>query len=314
MLVIFEKVLSIFLIIGVGFGFGKGKILPHESQKYFSTLLIKLCLPCMILASITEKEITENTFHDTIFTLLFGFLFYLAFNIVAFLLSKYVFKVPREDLGAYILLFATNNTGFLGFPITLALFGPDILFYMVIFNITLTIQCNALGPVLINIGSNSGKFDIKKALKDFFNINTICSIVALVMMFSGLHFPSVVFDCIDTIGDVTVSLSLFIIGMQLSESKFKKILKNYRMIVMGLIKMLIIPVVMFLIVNPLDIAVGMKICFVLASALPTAAATTPVAQSQGRNSLLCAEYVAFTTLISVVIIPLTATFLTNIYL
>ncbi len=78
--------------------------------------------------------------------------------------------------------------------------------------------------------------------------------------------------------------------------------------------MFLLPVLMFLLVNQLNISVGVKICFVLATALPTAAATTPVAQTQGRNALLCAEYVTFTTLISLIVIPLVSTLLTNQYL
>ncbi len=77
--------------------------------------------------------------------------------------------------------------------------------------------------------------------------------------------------------------------------------------------MLAIPAVAFLVVNMLDVSTNVKVGIIFGSAFPAAAAAVPIAQFENRNSVLCAEIVALTTLISLATIPIVATLLTNYY-
>ena len=55
------KVLAIFLLMAAGFGVGRLKLLPEGSNTTLNVLLIKVITPCMILSSITSKELTDDT-------------------------------------------------------------------------------------------------------------------------------------------------------------------------------------------------------------------------------------------------------------
>ena len=50
------------------------------------------------------------------------------------------------------------------------------------------------------------------------------------MLFAGLHLPSMLFDSVTLIGDVTVPLSMLVVGMQLGESNIGRIIKNLSLI------------------------------------------------------------------------------------
>ena len=63
------KVVSIFLIIAVGFGANKIGILPTESKKYVVDLLILITTPCVVFTSIASKELTEDTVAMTLETI-----------------------------------------------------------------------------------------------------------------------------------------------------------------------------------------------------------------------------------------------------
>ena len=123
---IVEKIVSIFLIMAVGFVANRLGVLPKEGNKILTYLLIKIVAPCMIFSSITSKELTEDTFAATIYTLIGALIFSIGAVVVGWLLCKYVFRIPQEDLGTYAFTFGSLNSGFMGFPVTLTLFGQNI--------------------------------------------------------------------------------------------------------------------------------------------------------------------------------------------
>ncbi len=315
MVIIVEKIISIFLIMAVGFIANRFGVLPDESSKYMTDLLIKVITPCMIISSITSKELTDETLVATIETLIIAVMFFVLAAVIGYLMCRFILHVDSEDLGMYAFTFGSINSGFIGFPITLALFGSDILYLMVIHNIALTIYAYSLGPSIVHIGSETKKsFDIKSFLHSFCNINAIISLISIIMLFSGLHLPSAIFETTETIGDATVPVSMLLVGVQLGGSNPIKMLAHGKMVAISFAKMLLLPVLTFLAVNWLPIPDGVKLCMTFAAVFPAAVAAVPVTALEGKNALSCAEVVAFTTLLSIATIPVFAAFLTEYFM
>ena len=313
--IIIEKIISIFLIMAVGFIANRVGVLPKEGNDFLTNLLIKIVTPCMIISSITSKELTDETFAATIETLIFAVAFFVLAAAVGYILCRFVIRVDKEDLGMYAFTFGSINSGFIGFPITLALFGSDILYLMVIHNIALTIYAYSLGPSIVHIGSDSKRaFSIKSFLLSFWNINAVISLISIIMLFAGLHLPSALFETTQTIGDATVPVSMLLVGMQLGDTNPIKILAQGKLVAISLAKMLLLPVLTFLAMNWLPVPDGVKLCMTFAAVFPAAVAAVPVTALEGKNALSCAEVVAFTTLLSVVTIPVFAALLTEYYL
>lgn len=314
MAIILSKIAAIFLIMAVGFGINKTGVIPSNATKYFVDLLLMVTTPCMILCSVTSKEFNPDVATSTVQVFICGILFFAGSFVLGYFLCKKILKVsPADDLGVYIMAFSTVNNGFMGFPITQAIFGSDILYLMILHNICLTLYMYSAGPFILNMNSGKGSFDLKRLLKTFCNPSTILSIVSIIMLFAGLHLPALLFDSMELIGDITVPLSMLVVGMQLGDSNIGRIIKNKALLATSLLKMLLVPLLVFLIVNWLPIAADVKVAVIFAAAFPTAVVTSALALMEKKNSLLAAEIIALTTLISVVIIPAAALFLTGYY-
>lgn len=311
---VFGKILSIFMIIAVGFAANKADIMPMAANKYLVGLLIRVTCPCMIVASITSNELREDTLSLSLQTLIGAVIFFTVSALVGwFICAKIVKVLPRENIGVYTYSFGSINSGFIGFPITLALFGSSILYLMVIHNVLLSLYLYTFGIMLVNIGASGRKLDFKGFLNSFKNINSIAAGVSIVMLFAGLKLPTVIFDCVDMIGDATTPLSMLIVGMQLGDCDFGEVLKNRKLLGISLLKMLLLPVMTFFMVNWLPLDVSVKVCLIFAASFPVAVAVVPVASEQNRDSLIAAEMVAITTLFSLVVIPAVAAFLIGYY-
>ena len=302
------------MIIAVGFAANKADIMPMAANKYLVGLLIRVTCPCMIVASITSNELREDTLSLSLQTLIGAVIFFTVSALVGwFICAKIVKVLPRENIGVYTYSFGSINSGFIGFPITLALFGSSILYLMVIHNVLLSLYLYTFGIMLVNIGASGRKLDFKGFLNSFKNINSIAAGVSIIMLFMGLKLPTVIFDCVDMIGDATTPLSMLIVGMQLGDCDFREVLKNRKLLGISLLKMLLLPVLTFLLVNWLPLDVSVKVCLVFAASFPVAVAVVPVTSEQNRDSLIAAEMVAITTLFSLAVIPAVATFLLGYY-
>lgn len=313
MTIILSKISAIFLIMAVGFILNKTKIIPSNATNYFVDLLLLVTTPCMILSSVTSKEFDPQTAISTAEVFLGGISFFGLSFLLGFLLCKIILKVdPREDTGVYIMAFSTVNNGFMGFPITQAIFGSDILYLMILHNICLTLYMYSAGPFILNMNRSSG-FSLKRLLRTLCNPSTILSLVSISMLFAGLRLPGLIDESVTLIGDITVPLSMLVVGMQLGESNIRRILKNRFLLITSLAKMLAVPVLVFLCVNWLPLTDDVKVAIIFASAFPSAVVTSALAAMENKNSLLAAEMIAFTTLLSLITIPGCALFLTGYY-
>ena len=110
------------------------------------------------------------------------------------------------------------------------------------------------------------------------------------------------------------TISMIVIGIQLGTSDFKRIIKNKSLMIESIVKMIFTPLITILLVNWLPISNTIKLVAVFGAAFPSAVAVTPIAQTEGKNTLLSAEGVAFTTLLSLATIPLTAYIASVLYL
>ena len=122
------------------------------------------------------------------------------------------------------MIFVSMNTGFMGFPVTLALFGNDILYLIVLLNVVHTFYLYPFGSIQLSIGDSSeGGFNCKNSLKNAANPCAVAAILGIICLFTGLKLPNVLFRSMDMIGDATVPISLLIVVMQLGNSNFSRI-------------------------------------------------------------------------------------------
>ena len=315
MTVVLGKILSVFLIIAVGFGANRLGVLPSEANKYMSNILMFITSPCLILSSITAKELTRETAVATVELIIGSCLWFVVFTLIGYYLCTRLLRVkPASDTGVFIFLFASLSNGFMGIPITMVLFDSDVLYLMILHSTVLAIYLYVAGLPLVHIGTEKNRgFSRETLLIIFKNPATICAAAAIVMLFTGLKLPSVVFDSVEMVGGFTTPLSLLIVGIQLGDSNLKRIVKNKTLLTLSVIKMAALPVLTFFMVNWLPIGVNTKVCLIFGAVFPAAVGTVDVTGAEGENALVAAEGVVLTTIISFVMIPLTATALITYY-
>ncbi len=147
-MVVFSNLLGLFLLIGAGILAARLRILPKEASPYFSTLLLKITLPCTIFISLATKEYDPSFIKDSLLTLGIGLIAFPSMQLLGSAGAR-LLRVPEGKRGIWAYCCAYPNTGFMGFPICLALFGAEGLALAVIYNITFNIYVYSIGAMAI---------------------------------------------------------------------------------------------------------------------------------------------------------------------
>lgn len=311
MIIIFAKILTVFSISLIGYITNKIKWLPIESSKYLSQLLINISSPCLVIYSMSQQELNKETTSSVVQVALLMLLALTAATVLAFFAVK-VMKVPAADRGVYQAALTLTNSGFMGFPLALAVFGEKGLFLMIIANAVFTIFTYSAG-VLMLISGKEEKLTPKTVMRSILSIPVVSSVIGLVIFAFGIPLPSLLLDFLETVGNITIPLSMIIIGIQLAESRVREVLNNRHIYETIVLRLAVVPAALFVLFMWLPVNPFVLCIVIFAMSMPTAAVTPVLSEIHGVNAKLAAQAVFITTMLSMLTIPVVAILL-HLYL
>lgn len=295
---IISQMAVLFLLLAIGYGLSRLKVIDGNSGKFLSRLVMNLAMPCTILNSVLSRD-NETTGSDAAFFMLMILLtFAIAFAIVVPV--PRLLRAAREDSGLYRFLIVFGNVGFMGFPVALSIFGEKSAFYVALFNIPFSILAFSVGIIMA-----SGKGDkIKPGL--FINPSLIASLLAILIFFLKIPVPNILAKTAGQLGQLTTPLAMLVIGSTLASIPVTDVFKQWRLYPVTLIKLIIVPVITWLILRLIITDELMLGVLVVLAGMPTATSATMICMEYGGNERLASKGVFITTLFSMVTIPLLA--------
>lgn len=320
---IFKKMMELFIIIIIGYVTHRLNILTTEVKKALSKVVLYVTLPGTILSSVMNAE-TLPSLGQIGRILIFAFLSYAVFFVIAKLTGK-LLRLQGKQKGAVEFAIIFSNVGFVGFPVTYAVFGADSVFYTCIFNLPFNVICYSLGVMLLTAGAagqkakddeprnEDKKAKVRRWVKLIATPSLISSVIALIMAAFGYQGPEFIADTVELIGDVTTPAALLIIGIALAEMPVKEMFSNVKAYIVALISVLVTPMIIFLIFNPF--AGGDRLLIgeaVIIAGMPVATAGTMLCVEYGGDEKLMAQMTFISTVLSLVTIPLLAVFLGSV--
>ncbi|MDD6920576.1 MAG: AEC family transporter [Eubacteriales bacterium] len=315
MLLIFGRVLGIFLLIFVGLIAYKVGVFNEDSKNHLTKLLLYITAPCMAAYSIYSKEISPELMSSTIQVLIVQSLYFVVMVAFGYFVVRLLNFKPRAQWGVYIASMVAINNGFMGYPVTKAVFGDDIFYLMVMINIPSCIFFYAIMPVVMRIGRETTDTSWWSNIKQAINPAMTGIAIGVIFLLLGIQPPEDVNIIVKYLSDATIPLSMIIVGVQLGTSHLKEVIKNKYVAITSFVAMFVVPVVVLLLVHFLPFLNNdVKLIIIFSSIFPTAVVTAAISHQQGIEGNRAAEIVSITTAISLVTIPLSAAMLSYLYL
>ncbi|AKA69096.1 AEC family transporter [Clostridium scatologenes] len=302
------SVLSIVIMISIGYILTSKKWLDEKISKVFAKLVCNLALPCLMLSDLMSNFDKEKLGHLAK-GLIIPFLSMALCYLIAIFVSK-IIKVKKGRVGTFRSMFFVSNSIFIGLPVNMALFGSKSVPYVLLYYIANTTFFWTIGAYGIckdgqtyNGNSASGIFSME-TLKRIMSPPLMGFIVSIVLILLGVKLPKFILDTCKYMGNLTTPLSMLFIGITIYSVDKSEIKISKDMIAIILGRFLISPLLIFAMAYYYPVPLLMKQVFVIQAAMPVMTNTAIVARAYNADHKYGTVMTVITTVLSLLFIPL----------
>lgn len=270
------------------------KIVNQEGNRSVSNLLLMIVNPCLIIT-------VYQTDYDArlVKGLLIAFAAAFAAHVIAIVIAR--FLIPEKNNPNYYLdRFGSiySNCGFIGIPLIYSVLGNEGVFYLTAYMTMFNLFTWTHGLSLME-----NKFSFRKLKEGLLSPMVIATCVAMVLFFIQLRIPSTVLDSMNYIADMNTPLAMMVAGFSVAQADLKKIFTNLRIYWVSFLKLITVPLAVTVFLFLLRVDHDIAYTTLIAAACPTATTSTMMAIRYNRNYTYASEIFAFTTVLSMVTIP-----------
>ncbi|WP_455756989.1 AEC family transporter [Sulfurimonas sp.] len=209
-------------------------------------------------------------------TLLYAPSIYLLIVGVVIVVSAFVAKLLFEDKKEYSIATVAaiiGNTGNLGIPINIAIFGEESIPYTTVVNLVNVFVVYTIGVFYYSRGS----FDTKTSLKNIVKIPILwAATIAILLSYFGYKPDGIILNTLMMGAYASMTMQLFLFGIYLYGTKIKEISKTLVIWVLTF-KFILLPAIAFIVLINIDLEPMIKGIIFIELMMPLAVANVNLA-------------------------------------
>ena len=293
-------ILPVFIIFSIGY---IGQKFIGFDIKSISTAALYLMSPFLAFRTFYTNELTMDYFYIVLFSLLLTTILLIVVWITAVSM-----KATRSQLSAMILGGVFMNSGNYGAPVVLFAFGAVGFDYAVIMMVFQGLLMNTVGIFFASMGGEE-KSTLGQSAQRVIRMPLIyAAFLGIALQLVSIPIPTAVMEAISLVADASIPTVMLVLGMQLAAISRKRVAYRYVSAV-SIIRMIASPLIAVGILYFMPVNDLLKAVIIVQASMPAAANTTMLALQFGTEPDLVSFTTFFTTLISIITIPVVLFFL-----
>ena len=297
-MVVFQTMLKLFLLLILGFVLFKCHIFDEYTNKKISALIVNVASPMLIISSIAGVEGSNKSI---VFLMIgAGILMYIGFIILGKIINR-IFPFPKKDWPVYECMVVFANTGFMGYPVLLDVFGQEAVFYASLIHMAFNFFVYTYAIMCLTKGDDS---EFKLNFKQLLTPGIILIFVGIFIYLFDIQLPSVLMDTINSVGSLTAPLSMMMIGSSLAVYPIKDSFTDWRSYVFAFVRLMIVPFVTMIMCRLLHIDAYYDNITIITNAMPVGSMVLMLATQYNANVKIVTRNIVVSTLLSVITIPI----------
>jgi predicted permease len=311
--IIFGQMLVLLAMMMIGYFIYRKKWISDDGASSLSRMVVNIFNPLLVIGGVLgdTSQISFQNLLTNLELILLYFVVLVLFSFVLLLVLR-----PRRELRSIYLLMATfSNLGFMGIPVARSLYGDEavvyVSFYILVYNLLVYTYGMALTrrAAREKNGTPAEKLSLTDSLHRMMNPGVAGSLIAIVILASGLTFPSCVVTFCDYMGNTTIPLSMIMIGFSIAKADLKTYLKDVRIYAFTVLRMIVLPILFVFLMKPFALDTTVLGVFILELSMPVGSIIGLMAQENHADADYCMKGTVLTTLASILTIPLVGIFL-----
>lgn len=297
-MVVFQTMLKLFLLLVLGFVLFKCHIFDEYTNKKISALIVNVASPMLIISSIAGVEGSNKSIVFLMISA--GILMYIGFIILGKIINR-IFPFPKKDWPVYECMVVFANTGFMGYPVLLDVFGQEAVFYASLIHMAFNFFVYTYAIMCLTKGDDS---EFKLNFKQLLTPGIILSFVGIFIYLFDIQLSSVLMDTINSVGSLTAPLSMMMIGSSLAVYPIKDSFTDWRSYVFAFVRLMIVPFVTMIMCRLLHIDAYYANITIITNAMPVGSMVLMLATQYNANVKIVTRNIVVSTLLSVITIPI----------
>lgn len=306
-----QPMLTLFVCMAVGFILRKTNILSHDAGKTMAKLETWVFCPALNFSTMATF-FSLATIKNHAVNVLFGVVTVTLSVLIAVPLAKCFARQKNAERGVYRYALAFANSGYVGDPVVLALFGDLALSYYKLFGLPITIMIYTWGiSNLVPDGERKGS-----PLKKLLNAPTVGLLLGMVAGMTGLgaRMPVFLTSTLNSLKGCMGPVAMLLAGFTVANYDIKQMLLNKKVYVATALRLVVIPAIILsalfgikeLAVLLWNVTIGNAVLFLafFAIATPLGLNTVVFPEAYGGDPKLGASMAMISHTLCVVTIPL----------
>ena len=297
-MVVFQTMLKLFLLLILGFVLFKCHIFDEYTNKKISALIVNVASPMLIISSIAGVEGSNKSI---VFLMIgAGILMYIGFIILGKIINR-IFPFPKKDWPVYECMVVFANTGFMGYPVLLDVFGQEAVFYASLIHMAFNFFVYTYAIMCLTKSDDS---EFKLNFKQLLTPGIVLIFIGILIYLFDIQLPSVLMDTINSVGSLTAPLSMMMIGSSLAVYPIKDSFTDWRSYVFAFVRLIIVPFVTMIVCRLLHINPYYANITIITNAMPVGSMVLMLATQYNANVKIVTKNIVVSTLLSVITIPI----------
>ena len=298
---VFQEMLVILFGMAMGYLAHRLGYLGGETDQKLSKIILNITMPCLIVASVATGDELPGA-AEILSVLKVAAVFYGMELLLSTVVPRLLGGTDKQKgVWRYTLVFP--NMAFIGYPVAVALFGPEALFYAVILVLPFNLLAYSLGPLML---AGRAKFRWQQLTSPCI----IASVIALVVALGHIRLPAILGECAGFVGNLTTPLSLLVVGSLLAGLTVGKVFASPRLWALTAVRLLVLPALLWLLLGWMNVEPPMVAGIaVVLMAMPTAVNGSMLSMEYGGDTECMAQITFLTTLVSIITIPVVSALL-----
>ncbi len=283
---LFEVLLPVFFIVGIGYFLGKKK--SDIDTTFITNYSANFGAPALFIFAITSSGVTYDVFSE-----------YFIYSIIAlscFAITGVIFLFfMKKDISRELPPFFLPNTGNMGIPICLFAYGS--------LGMGVAAAISSLVVLLhftVNIFLASKKFDIKIILK---SPSTYAVVIAVAFLYFNLEMPKFVLNTVMLLGYTMIVLILMSLGVSLTQMKVFSLKSS---LISSVGRVIVGPIIGFALIEIFSLSGFAAGVLLIQSSMPSAILTYLIASMYSPKEIVdnISSMIVVSTLMSLITIPI----------
>ncbi len=296
-LILAEKILSLFVIMAMGFALVKAGFVKPQDSRVIAMVNLYVISPCMIISSF-QVDMTSEVQLGFLTALVGGAVTQGLFLALSALLKRplKLDEVERASL-------SYSNCGNLIIPLVIMILGQEYVIYCTAYLVVQTILLWSHGKALMR-GTRS--IDWRQML---LGVNLVSVYIGIFLFITQIRLPDPVQQAMSSVGTMIGPSAMIVTGMIMAGVNFKEALSFKRLPLVTVLRLVAFPLVALAILKftPLGSIApnGSTVLLItlLAASAPSASTINQMAQIYNRNSAYASAINVVTILCCIVTMP-----------